>query len=103
MLDALRERLIAFLPQREPKSGEAKRDAGKSAIPVRDWIDTHFEDPLLSQLAIRCNGCGACTSVCPTCHCFDIVDEGCYGDVSWRPGAGPHCASISSRWTSRRT
>jgi ferredoxin len=42
---------------------------------VRDWIDTHFEDPLLSQLAIRCNGCGACTSVCPTCHCFDIVDE----------------------------
>ena len=42
---------------------------------VRDWIDTHFEDPLLSQLAMRCNGCGACTSVCPTCHCFDIVDE----------------------------
>ncbi len=42
---------------------------------VRDWIDTHFEDPLLSRLAIRCNGCGACTSVCPTCHCFDIVDE----------------------------
>jgi ferredoxin len=45
------------------------------AASVRDWIDTHFEDPLLSQLAIRCNGCGACTGVCPTCHCFDIVDE----------------------------
>ena len=42
---------------------------------VRDWIDTHFEDPLLATLAVRCNGCGACTSVCPTCHCFDIVDE----------------------------
>ena len=46
-------------------------DAGS----VRDWIDTHFEDPLLASLAIRCNGCGACSSVCPTCHCFDIVDE----------------------------
>jgi len=46
-------------------------DAGS----VRDWIETHFEDPLLSALAIRCNGCGACSSVCPTCHCFDIVDE----------------------------
>lgn len=45
------------------------------AASVRDWISTHFEDPLLSQLAARCNGCGACTSVCPTCHCFDIVDE----------------------------
>ena len=52
-------------------AGNLQIDAGS----VRDWIDTHFEDPLLSQLAIRCNGCGACTSVCPTCHCFDIVDE----------------------------
>ena len=42
---------------------------------VRDWIDTHFEDPLLAALGVRCNGCGACSSVCPTCHCFDIVDE----------------------------
>jgi ferredoxin len=46
-------------------------DAGS----VRDWIATHFEDPLLAQLAMRCNGCGACTGVCPTCHCFDIIDE----------------------------
>jgi len=27
------------------------------------------------QLALRCHGCGACAAVCPTCHCFDIVDE----------------------------
>ena len=45
------------------------------AASVRDWIDTHFEDPLLAALGARCNGCGACTSVCPTCHCFDIIDE----------------------------
>jgi len=45
------------------------------AASVRAWIDSHFEDPLLAALAVRCNGCGACTSVCPTCHCFDIVDE----------------------------
>ena len=24
----------------------------------------------------RCLGCGACAYTCPTCHCFDIVDEG---------------------------
>ena len=45
------------------------------AASVRDWIDTHFEDPLLATLGVRCNACGACSSVCPTCHCFDIVDE----------------------------
>jgi ferredoxin len=42
---------------------------------VRDWLDNHFEDPFWATLGPRCNGCGACSSVCPTCHCFDIVDE----------------------------
>jgi ferredoxin len=42
---------------------------------VRDWIEHHFEDPFWATLGVRCNGCGACTMVCPTCHCFDIVDE----------------------------
>jgi sulfhydrogenase subunit beta (sulfur reductase) len=45
------------------------------AASVRQWIETHFDDPLLTALGVRCNGCGACSSVCPTCHCFDIVDE----------------------------
>ena len=45
------------------------------AAAVRAWIETHFDDPLLAALGVRCNGCGACSSVCPTCHCFDIVDE----------------------------
>ena len=45
------------------------------AARVRDWIEHHFEDPFWATLGIRCNGCGACTMVCPTCHCFDIVDE----------------------------
>jgi sulfhydrogenase subunit beta (sulfur reductase) len=42
---------------------------------VRDWVASHFDDPLLAALGVRCNGCGVCSSVCPTCHCFDIVDE----------------------------
>jgi ferredoxin len=42
---------------------------------VREWIAAHFDDPLLAALGVRCHGCGTCASVCPTCHCFDIVDE----------------------------
>ncbi len=46
-------------------------DPGK----VREWLEKHFDDPLWSDVALRCHGCGACAFVCPTCHCFDIVDE----------------------------
>jgi ferredoxin len=31
--------------------------------------------PLWSRLFETCLNCGACTFVCPTCHCFDIQDE----------------------------
>jgi formate hydrogenlyase subunit 6/NADH:ubiquinone oxidoreductase subunit I len=43
---------------------------------VKAWLNDHFEDPLWDGIAVRCVGCGACASVCPACHCFDIVDEG---------------------------
>lgn len=36
----------------------------------------HYEDPVWARLTRKCIGCGACTFVCPTCHCFDITDEG---------------------------
>ncbi len=36
----------------------------------------NYEDPLWAELTRKCIGCGACTYVCPTCHCFDITDEG---------------------------
>ena len=28
------------------------------------------------ELTSKCIGCGICAYVCPSCHCFDIVDEG---------------------------
>ena len=40
------------------------------------WMRAHFEDPGWADLTQSCLGCGACAFVCPTCHCFDMVDEG---------------------------
>ena len=42
---------------------------------VKAWLDGHFESPFWLEASLRCLGCGACSYLCPTCHCFDIVDE----------------------------
>lgn len=38
-------------------------------------LDKNFDDPLWATLHEKCLGCGVCTFLCPTCHCFDILDE----------------------------
>jgi ferredoxin len=42
---------------------------------VRRVLHGDFSDPLWQEVGLRCLGCGSCTYTCPTCHCFDIVDE----------------------------
>ena len=37
--------------------------------------NVRWEAPLWAQVAERCLACGACSFLCPTCHCFDIQDE----------------------------
>ncbi|MCS7224277.1 MAG: 4Fe-4S dicluster domain-containing protein [Armatimonadetes bacterium] len=34
-----------------------------------------FESDLWQEVGRTCLGCGICAYLCPTCHCFDIVDE----------------------------
>jgi formate hydrogenlyase subunit 6/NADH:ubiquinone oxidoreductase subunit I len=42
---------------------------------VKQWLDNNFANEFLTKRSLACLGCGACTFLCPTCHCFDIVDE----------------------------
>ncbi len=38
-------------------------------------LDDSFETPFWREEARACIGCGICTYLCPSCHCFDIDDE----------------------------
>jgi ferredoxin len=76
--------IARFSPSSAEKEAEAfvaearKKVSQQTAVHVERvsaWLDGHFEDQFWNGLALRCHGCGACASVCPTCHCFDIVDE----------------------------
>jgi sulfhydrogenase subunit beta (sulfur reductase) len=60
-----------------PKAtAEAKLD-GKSVSLEELKAKTYrkFKDPIWEELGKRCLGCGTCTYLCPTCHCFDIQEE----------------------------
>lgn len=38
-------------------------------------LEKHFERLEWQKISETCLGCGICTYLCPTCHCFDINDE----------------------------
>ena len=46
------------------------------AAAVTEWCASNFEAELWQTAGLGCLGCGACAYACPTCHCFDMQDEG---------------------------
>ncbi len=42
---------------------------------IKAKLDGMFEEAVWETVTNNCLGCGACTYLCPTCHCFDISDE----------------------------
>ena len=38
-------------------------------------LDDHYDDPYWEERSANCLSCGSCIMVCPTCFCFDVVDE----------------------------
>lgn len=82
------EKLLAYFadaPQADDKTLAAKKEiAAKAAqeiqshIPakaIKPILDVSFEHPFWNTIHQKCLGCGTCTFLCPTCHCFDISDE----------------------------
>lgn len=57
------------------KTAEASMGPGVETDGLKEKLDNSFDDPIWQQLTEKCLGCGVCTYLCPTCHCFDIVDE----------------------------
>lgn len=63
---------------------KAKEMALGAEEKIRRSIDTDgipeklpglWENELWKKVSAACLGCGICTFLCPTCHCFDIQDE----------------------------
>jgi len=62
-------------------TAEKAKENGRAAISrtldtsgIKDALAGKFESGFWDTFAQRCLGCGTCTLLCPTCHCFDIND-----------------------------
>jgi ferredoxin len=96
---------------------EEPRGAAEAAIrrfievPDRQVMAERFDSPYWREVSLACLTCGICSYLCPTCHCFDIVDEGylrlrcwdtCSSDTFTRMAAGEdHRRHKHSRYRQR--
>lgn len=67
------------LSKEETKTWEADKQKIKGLlnyrIKVPESLDKIFESGYWENVSRSCISCGICTFLCPTCHCFDLVDE----------------------------
>jgi ferredoxin len=73
--------LLEESDQRRNRERAAREDEWQAKIEKRVDISgldqaLSFDSPVWDKLTQECVDCGICTFLCPTCHCFDIQDEG---------------------------
>jgi len=63
------------------KAEELSKQAEESIVTKLDLkdidkiLDPNFEHPVWEEISEICIGCGTCSFLCPTCTCFDVIDE----------------------------
>jgi sulfhydrogenase subunit beta (sulfur reductase) len=70
---------ITLAGEIEKKTFKKMDSSPNSTLPlegIEKKLEGMVENPIWERLHEKCIGCSVCTFLCPTCHCFDIVDEG---------------------------
>ncbi len=60
------------------KQAKKARDKIKFELNIEDIkssLKDRFENDIWDTISQACLGCGACSYLCPSCYCFDLVDE----------------------------
>ncbi len=65
--------VAAFQRTREEFKAGFSAEVDSDQLPL--LLDAKFDSPIWDELGERCLSCGACSMVCPTCYCFDVVDR----------------------------
>jgi sulfhydrogenase subunit beta (sulfur reductase) len=64
---------------REKVAEKVKKNIKENEVPdqglLKGVIEKNFESDIWDDEAKTCVECGACTIICPTCHCFFMYDQ----------------------------
>jgi len=87
-VETLSERVEALFSELSPAEAAqqeialAVQAAAEKSLPkvfeldgIKEKLDRVFDKEIWAELSQSCLGCGICTFLCPTCFCFDLVDE----------------------------
>jgi ferredoxin len=54
----------------------ARVERTESLVDAGPRLREAFDDESWDRVALACLGCGICAFTCPSCHCFDLIEEG---------------------------
>ena len=64
------------MAEKDQMAQEAASRMEKIALDgIAEKLAEAFDSDLWEAPSQKCLGCGICTYLCPTCHCFDVTDE----------------------------
>jgi ferredoxin len=86
MLQACACNLSENLPLSWPEEIAARRHAVTEKV-----FHASAESTIWSEEAQHCLSCGACSAVCPTCYCFDMLDDAVLDGSVTRSRAWDNC------------
>jgi NAD(P)H-flavin reductase/formate hydrogenlyase subunit 6/NADH:ubiquinone oxidoreductase subunit I len=76
-------------------SVEAKFTTQPDLGNIHRVLDASFNHPIWAELAESCIACTGCTNVCPTCTCFNVVEENLNDNEGCRVKYWDSCQSAS--------
>jgi len=76
-----------FIQWREERDKAFQSEIQFEAMP--DLMELKLGDPVWEEIGKACLACGSCTSVCPTCNCYNVKDN---------PLLGKEASDITRCW-----
>ncbi len=64
--------------QKGEELSKKAEESFKTKLDVKDIekiLEQSFDHPIWTEISDICMGCGICSFLCPTCTCFDVIDE----------------------------